>query len=77
MLILHCIKQISTPGGDSEYGDTFFVANIMRRDYPEYFRILSTTPVDFIDVGSDAYGEFSKLTRHPTFLYECINYFFR
>ena len=68
MLILHCIKQTDSEGGDSEYGDTFFVAEVMRRDYPEYFKALTTTPVDFIDVGSDAHGPFNKLTRHPTLL---------
>ena len=64
MLILQCVKQTESEGGDSEFVDTFFVAEIMRRDYPEYFKLLTTTPVDFIDAGSDVHGSFNKIGRH-------------
>ena len=52
--MLHCLKQ-SGEGGANEFCDGFHVANQLRDDDPDTFRILSETLVDYVDVGTDAY----------------------
>ena len=63
--MLMCHKQVPTIGGENQFSDGFFVAEHMRKEFPEHFRVLSTTPVPFIDVGIDAY-EFHMLQTIPT-----------
>ncbi|XP_060621951.2 gamma-butyrobetaine dioxygenase isoform X2 [Anolis sagrei] len=55
--LLHCIKQ--TPaGGESEVVDGFHVANKLKELNPQAFKILTSTFVNFTDVGVD-YCDFS------------------
>uniref|UniRef100_A0A8C5WNL6 TauD/TfdA-like domain-containing protein n=1 Tax=Laticauda laticaudata TaxID=8630 RepID=A0A8C5WNL6_LATLA len=49
---LHCIKQTST-GGESEVVDGFHVANRFKEQNPYAFKILTSTFVDFTDIGVD------------------------
>ncbi|XP_015487074.1 gamma-butyrobetaine dioxygenase isoform X1 [Parus major] len=49
---LHCIKQTSA-GGESEVVDGFHVSNKLKKQNPEAFQILSSTAVDYVDVGVD------------------------
>ncbi|KAM3851973.1 gamma-butyrobetaine dioxygenase isoform 2-T2 [Vipera latastei] len=49
---LHCIKQTST-GGESEVVDGFHVANKFKEQNPYAFKILTSTFVDFTDIGVD------------------------
>ena len=58
---LHYITQTPMEGGLSEFTDGFTAAKQLREENPEAFRMLLETPVDYIDVGSDHYGEFFKL----------------
>lgn len=44
--LLHCLSSDSD-GGDSLLADGFRIAQDLRRDYPDYFNILSTTMVSF------------------------------
>jgi gamma-butyrobetaine dioxygenase len=53
--MLHCIKQ-STEGGENEFSDGFHVAEQLRKDDPEAFRILSKTLVGFSNIATDAYA---------------------
>ncbi len=53
-------------GGDTELADGFYVAELMRREYPEYFKILSTIPIDYIDEGFDHY-DFYNLVKNCAF----------
>ncbi|KAJ6652656.1 hypothetical protein lerEdw1_011226 [Lerista edwardsae] len=55
--LLHCIKQTPT-GGESEVVDGFHVANKLKKQNPEAFQVLTSTAVDFTDVGVD-YCDFS------------------
>ncbi|XP_026520548.1 gamma-butyrobetaine dioxygenase [Notechis scutatus] len=50
--LLHCIKQTST-GGESEVVDGFHVANRFKEQNPYAFKILTSTFVDFTDIGVD------------------------
>jgi len=59
--LLHYIVQTPMKGGLSEFSDAFYAAQLLREQDPEAFRLLVQTPVDYIDVGKDEFGEFSKL----------------
>ncbi|XP_020646076.3 gamma-butyrobetaine dioxygenase [Pogona vitticeps] len=50
--LLHCIKQTPT-GGESEVVDGFYVANKLKEQNPQAFQILTSTYVDFTDIGVD------------------------
>ncbi|XP_021258489.1 gamma-butyrobetaine dioxygenase isoform X2 [Numida meleagris] len=50
--LLHCIKQTAT-GGESEIVDGFHVANKLKDQNPQAYQILSSTAVDYTDVGVD------------------------
>ncbi|NXL92114.1 BODG dioxygenase, partial [Alectura lathami] len=49
---LHCIKQTDA-GGESEVVDGFHVANKLKQQNPEAYQILTSTAVDYTDVGVD------------------------
>ncbi|KFV04537.1 PREDICTED: gamma-butyrobetaine dioxygenase [Pterocles gutturalis] len=49
---LHCIKQTAA-GGESEVVDGFHVANKLKKQNPQAYQILSSTAVDYTDVGVD------------------------
>ncbi len=46
MQLLHCLEN-SVPGGESGLVDGVLAANILRDEHPEYFNVLSHTPVTF------------------------------
>ncbi|XP_023974656.1 gamma-butyrobetaine dioxygenase [Physeter macrocephalus] len=60
--LLHCIKQTVT-GGDSEIVDGFNVCQKLKEKNPWAFQILSSTFVDFTDIGVD-YCDFSVQSKH-------------
>ncbi|XP_006091653.1 gamma-butyrobetaine dioxygenase [Myotis lucifugus] len=60
--LLHCIKQTVT-GGDSEIVDGFNVCRQLQEKNPRAFQILSSTFVDFTDIGVD-YCDFSVQSKH-------------
>ncbi|KFO72360.1 Gamma-butyrobetaine dioxygenase [Cuculus canorus] len=49
---LHCIKQTDS-GGESEVVDGFHVCNKLKKQNPQAYQILSSTAVDYTDVGVD------------------------
>ncbi|XP_062951970.1 gamma-butyrobetaine dioxygenase [Cynocephalus volans] len=59
---LHCIKQTVT-GGESEIVDGFNVCRKLKEKNPHAFQILSSTFVDFTDIGVD-YCDFSVQSKH-------------
>ena len=65
---LHCIDQFNGDGGESQFVDGFHVEKIIRQSHPEEHKILTTTKVDFVDVGTeDIAGEFSKMFQASVF----------
>lgn len=60
--LLHCIKQTVT-GGDTEIVDGFNVCRKLKEKNPRAFQILSSTFVDFTDIGVD-YCDFSVQSKH-------------
>jgi gamma-butyrobetaine dioxygenase len=51
--VLHVVKQTEGKGGDSELADSFRVAEQLKVEQPDVYRLLTTVPVEFIDEGSD------------------------
>ena len=51
--MLHCIKQVPTEGGENEFVDCFNVAEKMRLNHPEEFKLLTTVAIDYKDIGAD------------------------
>nr|XP_057925461.1 gamma-butyrobetaine dioxygenase [Doryrhamphus excisus] len=49
---LHCINQAEI-GGESEVVDGFHTAELLQREDPEAFRMLTSLLVDFTDMGTD------------------------
>ncbi|XP_028012511.2 gamma-butyrobetaine dioxygenase [Eptesicus fuscus] len=60
--LLHCIKQTVT-GGDSEIVDGFNICRKLKENNPRAFQLLSSTFVDFTDIGMD-YCDFSVQSKH-------------
>ncbi|XP_044537777.1 gamma-butyrobetaine dioxygenase [Gracilinanus agilis] len=59
---LHCIKQTAT-GGESEIVDGFNVCRQLKEQNSKAFQILSSTFVDFTDIGVD-FCDFSVQSKH-------------
>ena len=46
--MLHCLKFADTiVGGESTFVDTFIIADVLRKRYPEAFEALCTIPATF------------------------------
>ncbi|KAL3664044.1 hypothetical protein V7S43_010930 [Phytophthora oleae] len=52
--IFNCAAQAGE-GGESRYVDSFHVVETLRRESPEAFRVLSTTPLPYFTVDNDAH----------------------
>jgi len=63
--MLHTLEQSASPGGVNLLADAFYVAEVMRERYPEQFRVLCQTPVDWADIGSDGDLQFHNIWRAP------------
>ena len=59
--MLLCVKQ-SSVGGENEFTDGFQVAEQLRKEDPDTFRILSEIGVYYSDIGTDSYS-FNLLQR--------------
>ncbi|XP_022228597.2 gamma-butyrobetaine dioxygenase [Drosophila obscura] len=63
--LLHTLEQSDSPGGVNLLADAYHVADLMRERYPEQFRVLTQTPVDWADIGRDGELEFHNIWRAP------------
>jgi len=61
--MLMCIKQAGE-GGKSVFSDGMNAAAQLQREFPYYYKLLTTTPVNFVDIGIDNY-EFMHMASHP------------
>uniref|UniRef100_A0A6A7FMR9 Gamma-butyrobetaine dioxygenase-like n=2 Tax=Hirondellea gigas TaxID=1518452 RepID=A0A6A7FMR9_9CRUS len=57
VLFLHALEQHRGIGGDTILSDGFKAAEVMRREYPKQFHILSTANAYFTDRGVDSNSE--------------------
>ncbi|KAG0714700.1 Gamma-butyrobetaine dioxygenase [Chionoecetes opilio] len=62
---IHCVVQYEGVGGDTQVTDAVHVAHQLQQAHPEHYRVLTDTPVDWFDIGTDENMEFHKLLRLP------------
>ncbi|XP_064543284.1 gamma-butyrobetaine dioxygenase [Drosophila montana] len=63
--VLHTLQQSESPGGWNLLSDAFHVADLLRQREPSAFQVLSGTPVDWADIGSDKELYFHNIWRAP------------
>ncbi|XP_060661590.1 gamma-butyrobetaine dioxygenase [Drosophila nasuta] len=65
--ILHTLVQSESPGGANTMTDGFFVAQRLREEFPKYYDLLRSVPVNWYDIGhdGDAGKPFHSLWRGP------------
>ncbi|CAD5125558.1 DgyrCDS13761 [Dimorphilus gyrociliatus] len=68
--MLHCIEN-EAEGGESEFCDGFHVVNQLKERFAEYFNILKSVDLDFMDIGTENNRKFHKIHRCPTI---CTNH---
>ncbi|XP_071809590.1 gamma-butyrobetaine dioxygenase-like [Asterias amurensis] len=51
--LLHCIVQANGTGGENQFVDGLNVAEQIRREFPDAYKLLTTQNVNFRDVGED------------------------
>lgn len=63
--MLHCLVQTERIGGDSQITDALHVAEKLKREKPELYKVLTETPVDWSDIGQESEYSFYNLYRSP------------
>lgn len=63
--LLHCIVQSSSPGAFNLLTDGFYLAERLKAEYPNYYRILTETLVNWSDYGEENGNQFKKIYRLP------------
>jgi len=66
--MLHCLVQTEGIGGDSQITDALHVAEKLKREKPELYKVLTETPVDWSDIGQESGYSFYSLYRSPVIL---------
>jgi len=70
--LLHCLVQSKSCGAQNLITDAFYVAQLMKQQHPEEFKLLSSVIVDWNDIGQEAEGPpFHSIYRAPMF---CLDY---
>lgn len=57
---------MSSEGGVNQFSDGFHAAKTLKEIDPESFKLLSTTPIQFRDLGKDVFGDFHMKSSHAT-----------
>lgn len=65
MILLHCVVQPESSGGESEVTDGLFVCERLKNTHGHHYKTLSTVPVTWIDRGHDNGYSFSNVYRAP------------
>lgn len=63
--LLHCLVQSKSAGAANLLVDGFYVAERMRMEHPDFYRILTSTLVNWSDYGVEEGNEFEKVYRAP------------
>ncbi|KAK7791561.1 hypothetical protein R5R35_011064 [Gryllus longicercus] len=63
--LLHCLVQTTGEGGDNLLTDCLHVSKILKEFHPEVYKILSTTLVEWSDIGEERGMKFFSLYRSP------------
>ncbi len=65
VILLHCLTQSQSSGGANLLSDGFLAAERMKLDWEKYYEILTSTLVDWCDVGEEDGQKFYSLHRAP------------
>jgi len=65
VVLLHCVVQPESDGGESEVTDGLAVCERLRNADERHYKTLSTVPVTWIDRGQDGGYRFSNVNRAP------------
>lgn len=63
--MLHCLVQTQSNGGENLLSDAHYVANYMKENHYEQYKLLKDTEVEWSDLGVEDGNEFFKLHRSP------------
>lgn len=63
--LLHCLVQSKSHGGKNLITDGFYVAEKMRREFPEFFETLTKISVNWVDLGNEEGERYHYLLRSP------------
>ena len=61
--MLHCIVQVNGHGGENQFVDGLNVAEQIRTEFPDAYKLLTTQNVNFRDVGDDCRAYHVKTDR--------------
>lgn len=65
--LLHCLVQSKSFGAKNTIVDGFYVADYMKQNHPNYYKILSSVLVNWSDVGQEEGKAFHSIYRAPMF----------
>lgn len=63
--LLHYFVQTKSNGGANLITDAFYVAEKMRREYPKYFKTLTSVKVNWRDIGNERGNPYHYHFRSP------------
>lgn len=63
--LLHCLVQSKSEGAQNLLVDGFYVAEKIKKEHPKEFKLLTTVPVDWSDIGEEDSNTFHSIYRAP------------
>ncbi|XP_059468794.1 gamma-butyrobetaine dioxygenase-like isoform X2 [Neocloeon triangulifer] len=75
--MLHCLVQAEGEGGENQLVDSLRVAGQLKQSHPEFYKALSTIPVDWTDEGVEEGRPFRSLYRAPVICEDSTGKVFR
>ena len=64
--ILHCVERTGVEGGENQFVDGLHVAEQIREEFPDAYKLLTAQEVEFRALTSDEHGPFHLNSRVPT-----------
>ncbi|XP_015588800.1 gamma-butyrobetaine dioxygenase [Cephus cinctus] len=65
VILLHCLVQTPSIGGETQLTDCLYVAEYLKKNDPETYKVLTTTYVDWNDIGQEDGNHFHSINRAP------------
>ncbi|XP_059046936.1 gamma-butyrobetaine dioxygenase-like [Achroia grisella] len=63
--LLHCLVQTKSLGGENLLSDGHFIAEHIKENYPDQYKLLTEVEVEWSDIGTEDKNDFFKLYRAP------------
>lgn len=67
--LLHCLVQSESPGAFNLLADGFYVSERLKTEYPDAYKVLTETLVNWSDYGEEDGNQFQKIYRAPVVWY--------